>query len=153
MDAKLEGCFREQLVSSQWAFVLPALAEAMAGAASERELRALFRNAGTRIGEETVEALPAVETMADLESAINAFLVVRRWGRVALEERRGHLDIVHHAAPLSAAFGEASLVWACGLLEGFYEALLHALGAGDELTVVAESSDEDGLVLRFRFGR
>lgn len=153
MDAALEDCFRAQQVSAQWAFVLPMLAEAMGGSAGDRELKALFRSAGSAMGEAAAETFPGVETMAELEDALNAFWQVRRWGRVALDERKGHMDITHHAAPLAAAFGEGSLVWTCGLLEGFYEAVLHALGAGDELAVVAESSDREGLVLRFRFGR
>ena len=153
MDAELEDCFRAQQLSAQWAFALPALAEAMAGSAAERELKALFRQAGRSMGEAAVDAMAEVDTISDLEASLNAFWHVRRWGRVTLGERKGHMEIVHYAAPLAAAFGEASLVWTCGLLEGFYEAVLHALGAGDGLAVVAESSDAEGLVLRFRFGR
>lgn len=153
MDSGLAACVRAQQVSTQWAFVLPALAGAMAASAGDRELKVLFHEAGRAMGESAIDVLPDIDTIAELESSLNAFWGTRRWGRVVLDERKGHLEIVHYAAPLAAAFGEASLVWTCGLLEGFYESLLHALGAGEGLSVIAESSEVEGLVLRFRFGR
>jgi hypothetical protein len=153
MDAKLESCFRAQQVSPLWAFVRPALAEVMAGSAGHAELKALFRRAGATMGEEAIEGLPEIETVSELESALNDFWLTRRWGQVAFGERKGYMEIVHHVAPLAEAFGEASLPWTCGILEGFYEAILHALGAGDDLAVVADSSDAGGLVMRFRFSR
>ena len=153
IESDMDTYFRAQQVSPQWASALPALADAMAGLAGERELHALFRSAGVSMGEDAFRLLPDVETIAELEVAVNEYWLARRWGWVAFDERRSSIEIVHHAAPLAEAFGEASLGWSCGLLEGFYEALLHALGAGEELGVVAESSDSGGLVLRFRFGR
>ena len=153
IESGMDTYFRAQQVSPQWAAALPALADAMAGLAGERELNALFRSAGLSMGEDAARSLAGVETIADLESAVNEYWLARRWGWVAFEERKSSIGIVHHAAPLAEAFGEASLGWSCGLLEGFYEALLHALGAGEGLRVEAESCDSGGLVLRFRFGR
>ena len=45
------------------------------------------------------------------------------------------LRIVHHCAPIEAAFGSGSRAWSPAVLEGAYEQWLRAAGAGDRLRV------------------
>ena len=79
--------------------------------------------------------LPALELLPDLEAAMNAVWSEMDWGWVELHDAGDSLRIVHHCAPLEAAFGLAARTWSGAVLEGAYEQWLRAAGAGHRLKV------------------
>jgi hypothetical protein len=63
------------------------------------------------------------------------------------------IEISHQAAPLAEAFGDESLEWSIGLLEGFYESVFKVLGAGDSMVVTGLLEASSGMTVRLNFGR
>lgn len=83
---------------------------------------------------------------------MNDFWMRINWGWVEFSDMQDHVEIAHHATPLAEAFGDEALPWSIGLLEGFYQHLLHALGASINMTVRAVDGEWTGMSIRFHLG-
>ncbi len=148
-----EQYFRSQQVSMQWMPVLRSLALELERNASAEDLRSLFFNTGKNLAEELSSHCEDVTTLSQLQEIINDFWLQMNWGWVELSEANAVVEIVHHAAPLAEAFGESSLTWSAGLLEGFYESIFKILGASDEMHVTANMDESTAMSMWFNLGR
>ncbi len=148
-----EQYFRSQQISMQWMPVLRSLALELERHASVEDLRSLFFNTGKNLAEELSSHCEDVATLTQLQEVINDFWMQMNWGWVEFSEANSAVEISHHAAPLAEAFGEASLVWSVGLLEGFYESIFKILGASDEMHVTANLDESTAMSVRLDLGR
>lgn len=148
-DAEFRRYFREQQVSLQWLPVLRALAAELESRESPEVLRNLFSAMGRRLASEASTQLGSPDTLSELAQNLNDFWSQMNWGWVTLLEQSGSLEIQHHAAPLAEAFGDDSLVWSCGFLEGFYQTTLEALGAQASMSVQWVDMADEGSTLVF----
>lgn len=146
----LQTYFRNQQVALQWLPILRAMAVEMPAYADPASLRKLFFSIGQRVAADAAPHFEQVQTIDDLEQALNAFWMPLNWGWVNLSEVADGIDIAHHAAPLAEAFGEQSLEWSVGLMEGYYQSVFAVLGAQEQMMVRSLGSDEDGMNLRLR---
>lgn len=149
----LQNYFRGQQVSQQWLPILRALAFEMSAHAEAKDLRHLFFKIGEHFAKDTEDCLQDVQTLSQLEDSLNDFLSRINWGWVDFKEVKGYIDITHHAAPLAEAFGDETLGWSIGLLEGFYQSVFKVLGASDTMVVQGLGESSAGLDIRLRFGR
>lgn len=129
--------------SSQWRPFLNALAQELGTRIEPDQARALMRRLGASIARSA--PLPALELLPDLESAMNSVWSGMDWGWVELNDAHDALRIVHHCAPIEAAFGAQSRHWSPAVLEGAYEQWLWAAGAGDRLRVQQLAIDTTGI--------
>lgn len=150
-ETNLQSYFRNQQVSLQWLPVLRALAVEMPAFADPARLRQLFFNIGRRMAGDAAAHFEQVQTIDDLEQALNDFWTPLNWGWVELSEIEDGIDIAHQAAPLAEAFGEDALDWSVGVLEGYYQTVFTVLGASEQMVVRKLGSDEGGMHLRLRF--
>lgn len=148
----LNSYFRAQQISPQWAPFLAALGEALAREAGPTELLQVFRVVGRELANRDSERWAGTATLEQLAQALNARWLEMQWGWVDLAEQPDGIEILHHAAPLAAAFGDKALEWTSGILEGYYETVFHALGAAPGTTATAIEALAGGLDLRLRFG-
>jgi len=149
----LQNYFREQQVSLQWLPVLRAMALEMSLHTDIQELQHLFFKIGGRFAKDTEEHFQRAETLGQLEENLNYFWARINWGWVTLKEVKGFIEIAHHAAPLAEAFGDESLGWSIGLLQGFYQSAFNVLGASDTMVVRISGEVSDGMEINLRFGR
>lgn len=147
----LQTYFRNQQVSLQWLPILRAMAVEMPAYADPASLRQLFSSIGKRMAGDASSHFEQVQTIDDLEQALNDFWARLNWGWVVLSEVEDGIDITHQAAPLAEAFGEDALDWSVGLLEGYYQTVFTVLGADEQMVVRSAGSDEGGMNLRLRF--
>lgn len=150
---KLQDYFRTQQVSLQWLPILRAMAVEMSAYADEKDLRQLFFNIGERFAQDAQARFQDIQTLDQLEESLNVFWSHLNWGWVDLTEVKGYIDIAHQAAPLAEAFGDESLAWSVGLLEGFYQTVFTVLGASDKMQVRSVGEAADGMNIHLRFGR
>ncbi len=148
----LQDYFRGQQVSLQWLPVLRALAFEMSASAETKELRQLFFRIGEHFANDTEERFQDVQTLTQLEDALNEFWSQINWGWVELREAKGCIEITHHAAPLAEAFGDEALNWSIGLLEGFYQSVFKVLGASEAMVVQGIGESSNGMDIRLSFG-
>ena len=113
--------------------MLGALAQELGSRLDAEGARTLMRRLGASMARRA--ALPALELLPDLESAMNAVWAGMNWGWVELNDTGDALRIVHHCAPIDAAFGSEGRAWSPAVLEGAYEQWLRAAGAGERLRV------------------
>jgi hypothetical protein len=125
--------------SPQWRPFLGALAQELSSRIETDQSRALMRRLGASMARNA--PLPALELLPDLEAAMNAVWSGMNWGWVELGDTDEALRIVHHCAPIEAAFGAKSRAWSPAVLEGAYEQWLRAAGAGDRLRVQQIATD------------
>lgn len=125
--------------SPQWQPFLGALAQELCTRIEPDQARALMRRLGASVARQA--PLPALELLPDLESAMNTVWSGMNWGWVELTDTDDALRIMHHCAPLEAAFGTDSRHWSPAVLEGAYEQWLRAAGAGDRLRVQQLATD------------
>lgn len=125
--------------SPQWRPFLGALAQELSSRIEPDQARALMRRLGTSMARNA--PLPAVELLPDLEDAMNGVWSGMNWGWVELSDTDDALRIIHHCAPIEAAFGAGSRHWSPAVLEGAYEQWLRAAGAGDRLRVQQLATD------------
>ena len=128
------------------------MAPEMTAFAGAEELHGLFFNIGQRYASGPVSQFSAFNTLEELEQRLNVFWLEQNWGWVRLTETKDGIDIAHQAAPLATAFGDESLQWSVGLLEGFYQAVFTVLGASDQMTVRNVGVGADGMDIRLRLG-
>jgi len=116
------------------------------------ELRAFFRVIGERLARRA--PLLAGASLAELESRINDYCLQTGWGCTRIDDQSTSLDFVHSCAPLRQAFGDDSLGWSTGVLEGLYAEWIKQSGAGPalELRQLGEvTGDWDSI--RFRLAK
>jgi hypothetical protein len=147
----LEKYFRHQQVSLQWLPILRALASELMERVDVADLRQLFFQIGERFAIDAEDQFQEIETLGDLEQALNELWQQMNWGWTRLQEAKASVDIHHHAAPLAHAFGDDALEWSIGILEGFYQHVFKALGAGDAMQVQGVGSK--GITIHLRFSR
>jgi hypothetical protein len=136
---------------AQWQGFLHATASELASRFGPDDLRAVMHGIGARFAAEI--ELPDSQTVPDMEAAMSAVWQRLDWGYMELEEQSGSLQLIHHCAPLLAAFGEDALTWTPAFLEGAYQQWFVQLGASDVLRVrqVAPATPAHGIA--FRFGK
>lgn len=153
MQESIVNYYRTQQTSQQWVDFLLALAAELSSQASESELRLVFSGVGKRQALLLGAFIEHVQTLDELQDALNHYWSQQHWGCVRFEEATDYVEILHSASPLSNALGENALPWSIGYFEGFYEQVFKVLGAGQDMRVLATGSEEEGLNLYFRFGR
>lgn len=143
---------RTQQVSLQWLPVLRSLAAELSENASQEGLRQLFFKVGGRFANDVEARFEDVQTLAELEDELNEFWTQLNWGWVNFTEANGLIEIAHQAAPLEEAFGEESIGWSVGLLEGFYQTVFQVLGAGESMKVQAVDDACIDMLVQLQFG-
>jgi hypothetical protein len=151
-NAGFENYFRGQQVSLQWLPVLRALALELTASADSAALRQLFFKVGERFAKDVQERFESVQTLSELEEALNEFWAQLNWGWVSFSESKGHIQIEHQALPLAEAFGDEHLLWTVGLLEGFYQSIFVVLGAGESMKVHALDEACADMLVSLQFG-
>lgn len=149
----LQSYFRSQQVSVQWLQVLRAMATELSGHVEAQDLRQIFSRIGVRFSKEVEAHFEDVKTLKALETSLNDFWSRLHWGWVDMAEVKGGIDICHSAAPLTEAFGEESMAWSHGLLEGFYQHIFEMLDNTPGLSVFEVDGSPDAMHIRFRYGR
>ena len=133
----------------KWAAFLRVLADELNAQMSVEDIRAFFFVLGQRLGE--AESIGEPESLDDLESLANQYFDRQGWGILQIRDVHTSLELVHHCAPLRAAFGDQAMKWSGGLLEGIYTAWLEQMGAGGELQLRQIGEIEGGMdTMRFR---
>jgi len=141
--------FAARACDLQWRDFLLSLADELNDQMPRSELRAFFRLVGQRLARRA--PLPIGSSLADLESGINEYCAITGWGWTKVQDHSSRLEFVHSCAPLRQAFGDDSLSWSTGLLEGLYAEWIKQSGAGDnlELSQIGEvSGDCDSICFR-----
>ena len=148
----LDDYFRSQQVPLQWSPILRALADELRANAQgdDETLKTLFRAVGYRFANDIAQRFEDANTLDDLGHVFNDVWSETNWGVVELAEQDGHISIEHRFSPLAQAFGNDSLGWSVGLLEGFYQAGFKRVGAGTDLSVRLFGTESDGLRLIFK---
>lgn len=141
--------FAARQCPAQWKGFLHATANELANRFTPEDLRVVMHGIGGRFAAEI--DLPDSNTIPDMQAAMSAVWQRLDWGWVELEEQSGSLQLIHHCAPLHAAFGDDALAWTPAFLEGAYQQWFRQLGASDVLRVrqVAPATSTQGIVLRF----
>lgn len=116
---------------AQWQEFLQVLADELNTQMPAPELRVFFRALGRRLA----SRLPLMPSrhLAELEQRIDEQVRTLGWGWVRLHDLGDGLELLHACTPLRQAFGEASVDWTGGLLEGLHGAWMKQAGAGDAL--------------------
>jgi hypothetical protein len=148
----LQVYFKQQQVTLQWLAVLRAMAQEMSAQVDAKVLRQLFFKIGYRFAKDTDSILERVETLDQLEEIINNFWAQINWGWVSFNESDDCIEIRHSACPIGQAFGECSINWSIGLIEGFYQAVFEKLGAGENMLVYSIDKLSNEFELHLRFG-
>jgi hypothetical protein len=142
---------KAQRISLQWEAVLRAMAAEMSSVSDSADLRDFFFRIGERFAIEAGERFKGVETLDELEEGLKDFWAEMTWGWVELHEKDGGIDLSHHCAPLTKAFGDESLSWSVGFLEGFYQTLFNEFGANDDMIMSCVDASPDGMEIHLRF--
>lgn len=124
-----------------WDALLKPLVEELSNAIGSDKLRLLMVQAGMRAGQEL--ALPACESIEQLEQHANEHWVRLGWGVVTFVEGDDCLEINHDCAPAHTPAPDSF----CDFLEGVYQQWFVSAGAGDQLRVHKQPSNEDGTFL------
>ena len=149
---RLANYLKSQQVPVQWLSVLRAIAAELGANADSAQLHPLFVQVGVRFAQDAQDVLHGVNTLDGLNSALNEFWGGVQWGWVELLETPAGIEIAHHAAPLAQAFGDESLPWSSGLLQGFYQSIFASLDSSGSMEVSSMGQSEDGLEIHFLFG-
>jgi hypothetical protein len=154
MDSnKLQTYLRAQQVSLQWFPFLRAMAQELSETTTAKDLRPLFVKVGKRMANDSKDLFTDIKSLAQLQDNLNDFWERINWGWVELRETNGAIEMAHQAAPLAEAFGNESMAWSTGLLEGFYHSVFAVLGASDTMAVREVGVANDGLTIQLRLGR
>ena len=122
--------FLDGACDRQWHAFLAGIAGELSDSRSPADLRTLFLAVGRRMARSSPFS---GGTLRDLELHVNAHCAQVRWGLCRFSEHQDHIEIVHSASPLRAAFGAAALTWTPAILEGMYTEWLNMAGAGGGL--------------------
>jgi hypothetical protein len=144
-DDTLLSYFRAQQASLQWSPVLRALAVEIGGYTDPDSLRELFFRIGQRFASDMAAEFSDARSLGELEDGLNGLWARMNWGWVSFREDRDGVHVQHSCAPLAEAFGDESLEWSVGLLEGIYTSLFRQLGAGDSANVRCVAAPDQGM--------
>lgn len=133
--------------SRQWRGFLVAMADEFVSALPAQELATLMARIGVRFA--AGHPLPACETVQGLQQEMNRVWDLLEWGWAELYQTGEGMEVVHHFSPLTAAFGQTQVPWACGFLQGVYQHWFAAAGAEGLRVDVVSTADAQG-TLRLR---
>lgn len=125
--------YEQRHCNKQWKFFLLSLAEEFTSSFDQLQSQHVIHNVGKRLA--TLLPLPPLETLEDMEQAINRVWETIDWGWVSLDASQNHLSIKHFAAPLDSAFSESHRAWSAALLAGVYDKWFELAGANEGLSV------------------
>lgn len=131
--------YEQRHCARQWKFFLLSLAEEITSSFEHQQSRFFIHNVGKRIA--TLLPLPQIETLEDMEQAINRTWETIDWGWVSLDASHNRLSITHFATPLDAAFSESHRAWSAALLAGIYDRWFEVAGANQGLSVQHNASN------------
>jgi hypothetical protein len=146
----LNTYFRSQQIPLQWSPILRAMAEELVANADTQALHQLFLNIGSRFAASVQSQFADQKTLIDLNDSLNSLWASMSWGFVELRETSTAIEIEHRFAPLAEAFGDNTLSWSVGLLEGFYQAVFRSFGASDKMAAKYIVEKSEALILHFR---
>mgnify|MGYP000867979357 FL=1 len=152
MSDELLSYFRGQQVPLQWYGVLRAMAAVLPNDVGQADLRRMMFRVGQQFAQDTQSMFEGSQSLADLQDALNDFWTRVNWGSVRLTEVQGAIAIQHHWAPLAEAFGDESLTWSVGLLEGYYQYVFGTLGADPSMGIRIQETQAQGMDVQFQFG-
>lgn len=136
-------------ISVQWLSFLRAFSAEMQSQLTSEEYRELLRGIGKRFGDLT--PMGTLDTIEELESALNVHWSALHWGYVKLSDSGVQLSIEHHFSPLVQALGGDVRV-AGGFLEGVYEQWFRSAGADENLQVNQSLEASTAAVTVLQFG-
>ena len=91
--------FQQQQTPAGWFDLLTLMVDGMVRNAGEVESQPFLRQMGDALAQEW--PLPASETVGELESNINHFLTLFKWGVVTLQVTDSGITLHHQAIPVS----------------------------------------------------
>ncbi len=150
MTTSLNAYFRSQQVSLQWSPILFSLAHELEGIAQAADLRLLFKKVGAGFAASVSEQFVDIETLPELNDALNDLWARTQWGWVQLQEAPDCIEIAHQFAPLQEAFGDKAMQWSIGLLEGFYQTVFQQFSASNRLQALCVGLQDDGQQIQLR---
>ncbi|MGL4726862.1 MAG: cellulose biosynthesis protein BcsD [Scandinavium sp.] len=130
--------FQQQQTPAGWFDLLTIMVDGMVRNAGEVESQPFLRQMGQQLAESW--PLPESETLGQLESNINHFLTLFKWGVITLHTGENGILIRHQALPVSRD-EEQQMRWCnafCTILEGLYARWLQAQGGGDHVLLQRE---------------
>jgi len=136
-----------QQKSFQWDGFLYSMARELEKTLNQEQRQNFMRNIGGRMAQGFPDL--DMETLTDVEAVMNEVWKESGWGWVKFYEEEDVIKIEHYHSPLNIALGEDSQAWNIALLEGFYTAIFHQLGAPDTLTVRANKDDDKARLMVF----
>jgi hypothetical protein len=149
----LDDYFRSQQVPLQWSPVLRALSEELAANADTQALHQLFFNIGCRFANSIQSHFDGIQTLTELAQALDELWIRTSWGTASLTEAKGAIEIEHCYAPLAEAFGDDTLPWSVGILEGFYQTVFRAFGASEKLVAQYAPEQSNALQIHLRLAQ
>lgn len=152
MSDELISYFRGQQVPLQWYGVLRAMACVWPGEIGPADLRRMMFRVGQQFAQDTQSMFEGSQSLASLQDALNDFWTRVNWGCVQLSETEGAITIAHRWAPLAEAFGDESLDWSVGLLEGYYQSVFGLLGADPSMGIQTQETQAQDMDVQLRFG-
>lgn len=137
---------RDQQLSRQWRSLLVALGTELPIQLGAGPAGVLLQGVGRRLAQGL--PLPACQSLADAERAINEVLRAMGWGWVQLAEADHLIEIAVNEPPMGSA---AECAWLGSVLEGALTTWMQSLGAGTHLTARMTAPPQPGLI-RLSFG-
>lgn len=136
----------------QWRSFLASLATELFAYADPKDIRLFMRNTGAQMAR--LNPLPELETLNELQTAINFTWDKMDWGWVRLASIANHIAIIHGASPSFLQDDHDGNWERCmiSVLEGCYSEWLLGLGSPAHLNVQfvgRPAADE----FEFRYGR
>lgn len=146
-DALETAHFQQLQCSRQWRDFLAAMGAEFASALPVQDLATLMARIGLRFAAE--HPLAACDTVAGLQQEMNRVWESLEWGWAELGQSGEGMEVTHRLSPLTSAFGEAQMPWACGFLQGVYQHWFTTAGAqGLQVDVMAVPDALGSLRLR-----
>lgn len=143
---------QRHLMSTQWRGFLGALAAELFTNFSAEEAAGFLRAVGRRMALDTPH--PKLNTLHELEAALNATFDQMRWGQTRLTVEGRDILIQHIHYPELPATGPTQEHWrqsVSAVLEGLYTVWLQAQGASADMQAQVQTVSGGG-VAEFRFG-
>ncbi|ACS87645.1 cellulose biosynthesis protein BcsD [Musicola paradisiaca] len=142
--------YLQQQRQAGWTDLFDIIVNGMMANAGEQESQLFLSQMGAQLAERY--PLPIVETVAELEQAINSVLAEFHWGCVDLRPYDNRLEILHIALP-AAGQSSSGNRWRLAMgavLQGMYSRWLRLQGGGEQVPMAYQET-EDGAVLLFRY--
>ncbi|MCB5364536.1 cellulose synthase [Pusillimonas sp. CC-YST705] len=150
MEKEIIKYLSAQQCSVQWRAFLEVFSQELTQQLTVTNLRGLMRRSGERFANQ--HPLPATETIAALQEAINVVWRSQNWGGASIVEDGTRLIIKHYLSPLQSGMPEGA-TWASGFLEGVYEQWMHQSGADLSLHVTQSRLADDLGTVEYSFGK